>query len=115
MSLLDRRRLPASCSGAMYCGVPATSAAPIVAAGRRDAEVGDADVAVAVDHHVGRLEIAVQHAAFVRRGDAGAQLPRESIALSCGMRPMRRSSDARSSPSTYSIVRKRRPSASPRS
>ena len=46
-------------------------------AGGRDAEVGDADVAVAVDHHVGRLEIAVQHAALVRRGDAGAQLPRE--------------------------------------
>ena len=43
----------------------------------RDAEVGDADVAVAVDHHVGRLQIAMEHAALVRRGDAGAELPRE--------------------------------------
>ena len=32
-----------------------------------------------------------------------------SIALSCGIRPMRRSSEARSSPSMYSMVRKRRP------
>ena len=49
----------------------------VVAARGRDAEVGDADVAVAVDHHVGRLQIAVQHAALVRRGDAGAQLARD--------------------------------------
>ena len=36
-------------------------------------------------------------------------------ALSGGIRPKRRSDEDRSSPSTYSIVRKRRPSASPRS
>ena len=41
------------------------------------AEVGDADAAVRVEHHVGRLEIAVQHAAVVRRGKAGADLPRD--------------------------------------
>ena len=76
MSLLIDAGLPASCSGAMYCGVPAIVGAG-VAAGGRDAEVGDADVAVAVDHHVGRLQIAVEHAALVRRGDAGAQLPRD--------------------------------------
>ena len=40
-------------------------------------EVGDPDVAVPVDHHVGRLQIAVEHAAFVRRGDPGTQLARE--------------------------------------
>ena len=38
-----------------------------------------------------------------------------SSALSSGSRPMRRSSDARSSPSTYSIVRNGSPSASPMS
>ena len=47
------------------------------AAGRRDAEVGDADVALAVDHHVGRLEVAVNHAALVCRRHAGAELPRQ--------------------------------------
>ena len=43
----------------------------------RETEVGQADVAVAVDHHVGRLEIAMQHATFVRRRDPGANLPRD--------------------------------------
>ncbi len=46
---------------------------------RRDgeAEVGDADVAVAVDHHVRRLEVAMQDAALVRGRDAGAELARD--------------------------------------
>jgi hypothetical protein len=48
-----------------------------VGARRRDAEVGDPDVAVAVDHHVGRLQIAVQYAALVRGGRARAELPRQ--------------------------------------
>ena len=48
-----------------------------VAGGDGEAEVGDADVAVAVDHHVRRLEIAMQHAALVRGGDAGAELARD--------------------------------------
>ena len=43
---------------------------------RRQAEVDDADLAAAVDHDVGRLEVAMQHAALVRGGDPGAQLPR---------------------------------------
>ena len=41
------------------------------------AEIGYADVALAVEHHVGRLEIAVQHAALVRRGKPGANLARD--------------------------------------
>ena len=41
------------------------------------AEVGDAHLAGAVDHHVGRLEVAMDHAAFVRGGEAGAHLPRD--------------------------------------
>ena len=60
----------------MYCGVPATCDADL-AGGGRDAEVGDADVAVAVEHDVGRLQVAVQHAALVRGGDARAELPRD--------------------------------------
>jgi hypothetical protein len=43
----------------------------------REAEVGDADLPRAVDHHVGGLEIAVNHVALVRRGQPGAQLPRD--------------------------------------
>jgi hypothetical protein len=43
----------------------------------RHAEVGDAHAAVAVEHDVGRLEVAVQHAAVVDRRQPGAQLPRD--------------------------------------
>ena len=42
-----------------------------------NAEVGDADVPVAVDHHVGGFEIAMQHAALVCGGDARTELPRD--------------------------------------
>ncbi len=42
-----------------------------------EAEVGDADAAVRVEHDVGRLEIAVQHAEVVRGGEAGADLARD--------------------------------------
>ena len=40
----------------------------------RDPEIGDPDQAVVVDQHVGRLEIAVQHALRVRRRQTGAEL-----------------------------------------
>ena len=53
---------------------------PRDAAGRAcQTEVGDLGAAAAIDHHVGGLEIAVQHALVVRSGEA------------------------RSSPSTYSM------------
>ena len=61
---------------------------------------------VAVDHHVGRLQIAVQHAAVVRRGEArrraGARPrpPSPAAAVRCAA-----AATTRSSPSTYSIVR----------
>ena len=48
-----------------------------IAGGDGQAEVGDAHVTVAVEHHVRRFEIAVQHAAVVRGGEAGAQLARD--------------------------------------
>ena len=41
------------------------------------AEVGDAHVALAVEHHVRGLQVAVQHALLVRRGQPGAELPRD--------------------------------------
>ncbi len=41
------------------------------------AEVGDAHVALAVEHHVRGLEVPVQHALLVRRGEARAELPRD--------------------------------------
>ena len=41
------------------------------------AEVGQAHPAAAVDHHVGRLEVAVQDALLVGRGQAGADLARD--------------------------------------
>jgi hypothetical protein len=48
-----------------------------VARADREAEVGEAHIALAVDHHVGRLQIAMQHAALVRGREPRAQLPRD--------------------------------------
>ena len=42
-----------------------------------EAEVGDADLAAAVEHDVRRLEIAMDDAALVRGGESGADLPRD--------------------------------------
>ena len=42
-----------------------------------EAEVGDSDLARAVEHHVGGLEVAMDHAALVRGGEARADLPRD--------------------------------------
>ena len=57
----------------------------------------------------------MQHASLVSRRKASAQLPRHLQGLVGGKRPIRRSSDARSSPSMNSIVRKTRPCTSPTS
>src|SRR5262249_47270907 len=78
-------------------------------------EVGDPRLAAAVDHDVRGLQVAVQHAAFVCRTEPAQIFRVNSIALSCGKRPMRRRSEARSSPSMYSIDRKCSPSTMPRS
>ena len=64
MSLLVEAGRPASSSGAMYCGVPAISAPASAAAVAMPKSVMRTS-AVAVEHHVGRLQVAVQHAAFV--------------------------------------------------
>jgi len=45
-----------------------------IARGDGEPEVGDADVAVSVEHHVRRFQVAMHHAAFVRGGETGAQL-----------------------------------------
>ena len=39
-----------------------------------EAEVHDDDVAAAVDHHICRFQIAMQHAFFMRGGQPGAQV-----------------------------------------
>ena len=76
MSLLSVAGCRASCSGAMYCGVPAWIASGIVG-GDGQAEIGDADVAFAVEHHVGGFQVAMEHPALVRGGEAGAELARD--------------------------------------
>jgi hypothetical protein len=43
----------------------------------REPEVRDARVAAAVDHHVGRCEVTLQHGLVVRRCQPRAQLPRD--------------------------------------
>jgi len=50
---------------------------PDIPKGARQAEVGDNDLPAAVEHDVSRLEITVQNAPGVRRGQAGAELPRD--------------------------------------
>ncbi len=41
------------------------------------AEVGEADLALAVEHHVRGLQVAVEHALLVRRGEPRRHLPRD--------------------------------------
>ena len=52
-----------------------------------------AHVAVAVDHHVRRLQVAVDTPRSCAAATPAQSCRAISIALSCGMRPMRRSSD----------------------
>ena len=44
-------------------------------------EIGDADAAVPVEHDVGRLEVAMQHSAFMRGRKSGCKLPRDVQSL----------------------------------
>ncbi len=46
----------------------------VVVGETRQAEIGDANLPPAIEHHVGRLQIAMKDAAIVRRGKAGAYL-----------------------------------------
>ena len=81
---------PRACSGLMYCGVPATVPGSVtviaswpVRTGRRagerlrQAEVHDLHAAVARDHHVGGLEVAVGDAGVVRGPEPGRHLHRQ--------------------------------------
>jgi hypothetical protein len=49
----------------------------IGATDNRQSKVHDTNSPVAVEHHISRLEVAVNHAALVCRREAGAQLPRD--------------------------------------
>jgi hypothetical protein len=51
----------------MYCGVRARLEARDAFGGAGQAKVGDLGTAAAVEHHVGGLQIAMQHAFVVRR------------------------------------------------
>ena len=81
---------PRACSGLMYCGVPATVPGSVtviascpcalaVAAREclRQAEIHDLDAAVARDHHVGGLEVAMGDAGVVRGSEPGGHLHRQ--------------------------------------
>ena len=59
----------------MYAGVPARTSS--TASNRGEAEVHHAHFACAVEHHVGRLQIAMDDAALMRGGEARAQLSRD--------------------------------------
>ena len=48
-----------------------------LAAQRRQPEIRNQDLAAAIEHDVGRLQIAMQHSLVVRGGEAGAQLARD--------------------------------------
>ena len=85
MSLRASTRSPLACSGERYWAVPITCGGLRHRRGRvghraGDAEVHDLDVAVAGDHDVGRLDVAVDDAAAVavvqRAQDAVDQLGR---------------------------------------
>ena len=81
-----------------------------------ESEVHDDEVAALVHHDVLRLEVAVDDAAVVSGGESGAELARGLDGACrrgggrCGV-----SSEARSSPSTYSIEMNGVPSTSPMS
>ena len=53
-----------------------TAEARLVAGAMRDAEVGDAGPASTVDHHIGRLEVAVRQPPLVNRVKPAAQIAR---------------------------------------
>ena len=47
-------------------------------------EIGEQHLAAAVEHDVGRLQVAMQHALFVRGGESGAELARDLERLVAG-------------------------------
>src|SRR5262249_41954872 len=79
------------------------------------AKVHHEHLAAAVDHDVGGLEIAMQHAFFVRRSEARAQTARELNGFIAGQAPDAAQQGSEILPSTYSIERYVEPWISPRS
>jgi len=71
------RSIPGSLRGHVGGRARAELLRPDIPNGARQAEVGDDNVPPAVEHDVSRLEITVQNAPGVRRGQAGAELPRD--------------------------------------
>src|SRR5207237_590958 len=76
MSLRQSTDKPRPCSGAMYSRVPTMT--PCAATHRsRNTEIHDQCVAIRIDHHVLRLEVAVHDAGVVRGQQSGGDLPRD--------------------------------------
>jgi hypothetical protein len=66
---------------------PGASGAGSVLLQHGEAEVGEAHLAGAVEHHVAGLEVAMQDAGVMRRRQAGADLPRDVDGLVLGQPP----------------------------
>ena len=56
------------------CGRARDLTGAVVVGEARQAEIGDANLPPAIEHHVGRLQVAMEDPAIVRRGKAGADL-----------------------------------------
>ena len=84
---LRQRRARQQLFGRHVVGRPDQRVRHAVEARDRDAEIGDAHLTVFVDQDVGGLQVAMQHAAGVRGGEPGAQLPRDVDDLLGGQPP----------------------------
>ena len=96
----------------MYAGVPALHffAAQYFPESAARPKIRDAHAAAPVEHNIFGFQIAMQHTVIVRRRKSRAHLPCDiESPWPAEIVRMRRSSEARSSPSTYSMVRKSRP------
>ena len=72
----ERRRLPVELFRRHVLRRPCSNA-PRIVGGHGQPEIGDADVAFAVEHDVRGLQIAMEHLALMRGGEPGAELARD--------------------------------------
>ena len=78
MSLLTVTSRPASCSGAMYAGVPLRTSEPSISpASPASPKSVKQHLPAPVQHDVAGLQVAMQHALLMRRRETGAQFARD--------------------------------------